>query len=346
MSIHYRRIRELLIPVLANLAFASGICACSTGLPSFDAEGGRAEAPIFLACRTVSATEIAFRFSKPVRVSSLYLDPPGDIGSIEEGEEVFLSLNRPFPGGEQVMADILVVDEKGNTLNVLVPFRARNDNIPPIVINELRTEYSRPRVEFVELKALAAGNIGALRLFIASASMENPFYEFPPVNVKAGDYIVLHLRTLDPDSINETGANLAESPYTKDNEAQPEARDFWIPDAKKYISKKGDAIFLLDQDNRILDALLFCETATPWWQDAALANAAAYLHEEGAWISASGEVPGPVDAVLSRDTTATRTISRDEEKADTNTAADWYITAASNHTPGLKNSDKRFVPKE
>jgi hypothetical protein len=301
--------------------------------------------PVFIGCKAVSDREIAFQFSLPVTVSSLNFDPPQEIGKISDGDIVTVMLQNTLIGGERIMADILVEDQGGNTLNVLVPFRTRNENIPSFVITEVRTEYSKPKVEFVELKMLSAGNLGALRMFIAGNSLDTPFFEFPSAEVEAGEYVVVHLRTLDPASANETGGNLAATPYTKDNEAQPEARDFWIPEAKKHLTKKAGAVFFSDQDDRIIDAVLYSEfTTDSWWQDEKMAKAAELLGNAGAWSPAG--IPGPADAVQSRDTTATRSICRDETIPDSDSAADWYITAASCSTPGKPNSTKRYVPKE
>jgi hypothetical protein len=306
------------------------------------------EAPVFIACKTVSEQELNFQFSLPVQVSSLRFDPVLEVESVTGGEYVTVILARPPAGGKRIMADMVVEDEGGNTLNVLVPFRTRNNNIPPLRITEVRTEYSKPKAEFVELRTLKAGNVGAMRLFIASSGMETPVFEFPPAEVGADEYLVVHLRTLDPESVNETGGDLGASPYSGDNEAFPEARDFWVPGTAKRI-KKTDIILCVDQDDRIIDALLLSETPDPWWKAEALARAAELAGKQGAWTSpdaAAGQLPGPESAVGSRYTTATRSISRDEAAPDSNSAAGWYITAASNATPGRPNSVKKYVPKE
>jgi hypothetical protein len=318
--------------------------SCSTEMAVQQTLGASKEAPVFLACKAVSDREITFQFSLPVRVVSLRFDPPMEVAATSEGETVAVTLANPLAGGEPITADILVEDEGGNTLNVLVPFRSRNDQMPSLVITEVRTEYSKPKVEFVELRALSAGNLGGLRMYINTP--DAPFYEFPPALVAAGEYLVIHLRSLDPESVDETTADLAASPYTKDNEAQIDARDFWIPGAVKHLNKRAGAVFLTDQDDRILDAILFSEAPDPWWKDDALAQAAELLEGQGAWSGPAGGIPGPAEAVSSRDTTATRTICRDESLPDSHGAGDWYITAASNATPGKPNSTRRYVPKE
>jgi hypothetical protein len=319
-------------------------CACSAEPAVQQLLGLSAEAPEFLECRAVSSTKISFRFSLPVTVSSLRFEPELAVDSVEDGEEVTVTLQEPLSGGERFIADILVADEGGNTLNVLAPFRSRNDEMPRLVINEIRTEYSKPRVEFVELRTLTAGNLGGIRLFLAETGTEEPFYEFPPARAAAGEYIVVHLRSLDPNSVNETGDDLGATPYTKENEAWPDSRDFWITGAKKHLSRKAGVVYLLDQDDEVLDAILWSESADPWWADEKLAGAAEFLASKGAWVNDRGDIPGPGDAVSSAYTTATRSISRDQDAPDTNGPADWYITAASSATPGKKNSTKKYQP--
>ncbi|MDR2051891.1 MAG: hypothetical protein LBP80_00610, partial [Treponema sp.] len=248
-------------------------CACSAETAVQQLLGSSAEAPEFLECRAISSTKISFRFSLPVTVSSLRFEPTLAVDSVEGGEEVMVTLQEPLSGGERFLADILVADEGGNTLNVLTPFRSRNDEMPRLVINEIRTEYSKPRVEFVELRTLTAGNLGGIGLFLAETGTEEPFYEFPPARAAAGEYIVIHLRSLDPNSVDEAGDDLGATVYTKENEAWPDSRDFWIPDAKKHLSKKAGMVYLLDQDDEVLDAILWSESADPWWADEKLAGA-------------------------------------------------------------------------
>jgi hypothetical protein len=330
------------LPALVNFA-----CSCSTESTLQQILSVSAESPVFIDCKAVSSRQIVFRFSLPVTVSSLVFDPPQEIDEIQDGQAVMVTLQDLPPGGERVMADILVEDQRGNTLNVLVPFRTRNEDVPLFIITEVRTEYSKPKAEFVELKMLTAGNLGALRMFIAANGLDTPFFEFPPVAVKSGEYVVVHLRTLDPAVVNETGGDRSATPYTKENEAQPNARDFWIPDAKKWLSKKAGAVFFTDQDDHVIDAIVFSEsTEGAVWQDEKMAQAAKLLGEAGAWTSADGGVPGPADAVLSRNATVTRSICRDEAASDRNSAADWYIAATSGVSPGKPNTTKRHVPTD
>ena len=210
-------------------------------------------------------------------------------------------------------------------------------------INELRTEYVKPKAEFIEFKILSSGNLGGVRVFVAS-NYKNPLlYEFAPVEVKTGEYVVLHLRTFDEAiSVDEYGDDIAASGGT---DSSVTARDFWIPGNAELL-RKTDVVYVLDQDDNVMDAVLIAEKSDSVWpllskQDCFPATVE-FLFNKGAWKSADGKTPVPADAVSSAKTTSTQTICRDEEVKDGNTAADWYITAKSSSTPGLQNNPKRL----
>ena len=324
------------------------VFSCSTEAVIQQILGVNVESPVFLDCRPVSDREIVFKFSMPVKLITLNFDPPIETGLVEEGREIRVAFAHPPGEGIKMTADILVEDADRNSLNVIVPFRTRNDRMPLLVFNELRFDSSGSKVEYIEFKALEPGNLGALRLFIAHQSLLAPFYEFPPAEVKANEYIVLHTRTNEEGCLDETGENLA---LSKGVDAQNDARDFWIPGSKKYLHNTN-GFWLLDQDDRVLDALLVCETADLSGVSAALTKtfdaAAAFLGEKKAWLPSSGEivpalwVPSSADAVITKGTTNTRTLCRDETISPAPRAGNWYITATSSATPGKPNNPKRY----
>jgi hypothetical protein len=298
------------------------------------------KSPVFLDCRPVSSTEVVFTFSHPVTVVSVVFEPALEIDSVEDGSEVKVTFTGSIEAGIRITADILVEDSKKDTLNVIVPFRTRNDRMPALIFNEVRTEYSKPKAEFVEFLAGGSGNLGAMRLFIAGYSLSEPIYEFPPAEVAAGEYIVFHLRTLEDGCVDETGSNLALSAGT---DAHDNARDFWLANSSEML-RKTDALWLMDQDDRIIDALIFSENPGAAWSNDKVAEAAKFLGLKKAWlplIKGDDEnddwSPCPDDAVISKGTTVTKTISRDESLPAEPRAGNWYITATNGLTPGEKN---------
>jgi len=206
---------------------------------------------------------------------------------------------------------------------------------PELLINELRTEAAGNRVEFVEFRMLSAGNLEGLRVFIYRSGARTPTeFEFPKLEVGEGEFAVLYLRT--PGDIS---ADLSQT-----------AHNFWIPGPGRSLLNKTSAVYVRDQDGRVLAAVMLSETpsASQWEASGRthFAEIAEFLFEQGAWKSQNGGIATPADAVITSPvgTAATRSISRDETAADTKTAADWYITANNGATPGRPNDARRLQP--
>jgi len=334
------------LPICTCAAVLAGCSYISGGGDVIRRILGVSEPPAFVSVSAVSATEAVFEFSKPVTVESVRLSPemaaevapPADG---DDGSAVRVTFAAGLAPGERVTAELVASDADGNTVHVIVPFRTRNDRIPELVINELRTEFSRPRAEFIEMRMRTAGNLGALRLFIASNAGNPLVYEFPSVEVAAGEFVTLHLRLLEEASRDELGTNLAESGGT---DSSPTARDLWVPVTSKLL-RRTDIVYLLDQDGRVVDAVVLSETAGDSWGRSNLEDAAAFLLREGAWRSADGIAIRPSDAVRTASVTATRTVNRDERLLhNSRSPADWYITATRGATPGRPNNPARHNP--
>ncbi|MDR0538899.1 MAG: hypothetical protein LBG74_00120 [Spirochaetaceae bacterium] len=310
-----------------------------------------ASAPSFVSYRVVSENQIDFTFSTPVRVMDAKLEPPIEIAGWTEGETVSLLFSNEHRTGEQIITDMLVADEHGNTLNLLLPFRTLNRRMPGILINEVRTEYGgsgvKKKGEFIELKTFTAGNLGALRLFIARAASGALVYEFPSVEVDTGEYITLHLRTY-PEP-NDTAVDELGGRETFDLSgginAVSGARDLWSH-VNSEVIHKTDALYLVDQNDIILDAVIFYDTKKPaeWDNYKVIGQTAELFAQQGAWLSKNGEAAKNLpanDAARNGFATAVRTLCRDESRPDTNTANDWYI--AKDGTPGGPNSPIRYT---
>jgi hypothetical protein len=319
--------------------------SCSTGGNWANAIlklGSSTQAPIFLNCRMVSGNEIEFEFSQSVKVTSINFDPVLEISLIEDGSIVRVLLKESAEPGIPVTADLLVEDAQKNTTNVLISFRARNNRMPELVINEIRTDYTRPRAEFIEFKMLSPGNLGAMRVFILgnTNATRQTIYEFLPVEVKKDEYVVLHLRKVEPDCIDEYGERLDES---GGRDSSPTGRDIWIPGNAKLLHKEATAIYVLDQDDNVLTGVMISDGKSSSWDKDYLAEAAELLFKHGAFTSLDGSICSPIGAINTTGTSNTRTICRDETVENTNTAADWYITHTGCATPGAPNNPRRYV---
>ena len=344
------------------------LTSCDDNMAINKVLGMGTEAPVFISYKATSGTEVQFQFSVPVVVIEAHMNEAnaGESLELEEfsGEyesEVALRFKADLSGGKSLIADLLVEDADGNSLSLLVPVKTRNYRIPKakkLKLNELRLVQSRSSstkkysIEFIELYTETDGNLGAMRLFVASTSIDEPVYEFPQAEVKAGEYITLHMRTKEGDTVkDELGDNtdLSDIKASNENDVNEDARDLWAAVDARYLHET-DVIYLVDQDDAVIDALVVAESSTAWTKNSAFSKAAELLAKQGAWLAGNGEAvksPAYADAVNSAGTTATRTLCRDEGKLDSDTAtlADWYICDTSNATPGRKNSTKRYGEK-
>ena len=292
----------------------------------------------FLFGKFVSETEIEFEFSLPVRVLSLSFDPPMESGLVEEGSLVTVFLDESPKPGMRFTTYIEAEDEWENIITVETILYAKNNRVPKLQINELRTEWSNSasRAEFIEFKILSEGNLGALRVFVASNNANPMIYQFLPVEVGAGEYVVLHLRTLEQNLvISEYGDCLEES---GGRDSSPLARDIWIPGSSKLL-RKTDAVYIMDLDDNVLDAVMISETQAAIWNRDFLIEAARFLFYKGAWSSPAGEICLPADAVSSIGigSAVTRSISRNETMDNVGNATNWYVTGNGGATPGGPN---------
>jgi len=334
--------KKYLLVLGAWLLFSS--CSTPDAANAAQMLGGSSQALLYLNCRAVSQDEVEFVFSRPVTVKNLSFEPLLSVASIENGSTVKVKLKEKPESGKLITTELLAEDEKKNTINVLVSFRSRNDRMPELVINEVCTEYANAaagrKPEFIELKMKSDGNLGAMRVVIRgnTAAARLTTFEFSPVEVKKDEYVVLHLRKYDENNIDEYGDNLAESGGVN---VSPTARDFWIPGTTKLLHKTS-FIFVLDQDDNVLSAIVLSEKPDNWWTKDYFVEAAEFLFNKGVWISADGGVCRPADAVISAGTTNTRTICRDEKSENTNSSEDWYITVTSGATPGRLNNPNRY----
>lgn len=323
--------------ILLFLFFGS---ACTApGKNPLDFISSEVRPPVFLGATSLDTKTFELQFSTEVELEHVSFDLPTSGIEVQNGATCRIVSETAFPRGAKITISGRARDTQNNTLDFIVPLRVRNDRIPALIITEVRTEYSKPKVEFIELYTRSAGNLGGLRIVSSSCFLEAPLYEFEPTEVRQGEYVVVHLRSIEDNLQDERGDNLALSGGT---EAHPEARDFWLPGNTKKI-RKTDGIALIDQDNRVLDALLISETTEGSWQKNEMTSFCSFLVAQEAWRGTSEDLL-PADAVTSSYTTTTRTICRDESREDSNTAADWYITATSGATPGEPNKTTRYEP--
>lgn len=183
----------------------------------------------------------------------------------EDGQTVTYNLKEACVVGESYEIFGVVEDNTGNSLTFCVPFVGFNSRVPDLIMTEVQIKYSKSKGEFVEFLALKAGNLGGLEL-LSGIDGETKKYEFPPIEVAAGEIFLVHLRTVDEDCVNEIDDNLnaATAPYSTDGK-----RDLWSENTVARFNDSTDVI-ILRSGNLILDAFMYAaEDAVEWKKGAA-----------------------------------------------------------------------------
>jgi len=340
--------------VAVVLIAALGFTACSACVMESEVVklwGGDLAVPTLLEVVAVSADCVTATFSGSVSVVSaeVVVGVPDGTDRAEQNDSVLPSTARipldwegkdggaavlfgmersPGPGVSAILSGV-VKDAHGNSLSFASPFIGFNDRVPHLRISEIRCDYSKPKVEYIELRALTAGNLGGVEICNAM-NEDTPIRAFPPVEVASGEFIVWHFRSVEEGLVSETGP-LDESSGTNSN---PSARDFWDTQARSPFKKTNVILLRERKGGPIMDALLCAESDKTDWPNDAVRAAAEEAVAAGAWL------PGPLvsDAACTTGTTATRTLARDPLLSDTDTARDWKICATGKCSPGSVNA--------
>ncbi len=334
------------LAIMGSLILFTACFSCAVGSDTVSLWGTDAVSPSLVELCPVSTLEVDAWFSAPVTVvsSRVQLDKTPervietvwalrDYGSAEEKTEgegccLRFAMEEGPAVGEKAYLTALVEDEKGNSYSFCVPFTGYNERVAALAINEVRTEYDKPKVEYIEFIVTRAGNIAGIEIYNAGNATV-PYYEFPSAEVCEGDYIVWHLRSLEEGLVNET----IDTDESSGTDATITGRDFWDTQTKAPLKKTNVIMVRERKGGIVMDALLVVESGKSEWPNDVLAAAAEAAVSCGAW----GPTSLVGDAVCSTGTTPTRTIGRNEFSSDTNTRGDWAICLTGKRSPGVAN---------
>ncbi len=327
------KISTILIISTFILIIFSGI-SCTLTPEGISILSGNYESPKFLELKVNSENSLQLLFSTSINLENLKIYPLDEsqeiqVESKDLGEGLWqINSVTDFDCRKTYLIEGYVLDERGNSLYFKDSFTGFNGRVPKVVINEIRTEYSKPKVEFIELKVLSDGNLGGMELITASDGSENS-YVIPSVEVKSGDYVVIHYRNIEEGCIDELENDKELSTATESSSA----RDLWIENSSARIAK-SDVIILKERiQGNIADGIIFTESSFSAWKTDYMAECAEVLISSEVW---SGE------SVISDGLTTTRTLSRQNLNKDKSA---WIVVGTSQATPGKENSSLVYVAK-
>jgi hypothetical protein len=324
---------------LSALALVSlfALAACSRESAAAIFPEADLEPPGLLAAGPEGARSLRLRFDEAIKPieGSFALEPQDAFACAAVGEDLVATFAADQePGCDYALAGE-VEDQHGNRTRFLVRFVGWNDRAPPMRLSELQTgknaSISNSHRDYLELEAMADGNLGGEELSWAS-SVKSASYRFPAIEVKKGDFVVLHLA---PEGIasekDETGSDLSLSGGV---DASASGRDLWFADLA-LPDENGAVALRLRAGAPPIDAVFYAALAKsgPMGEDR-LSELVASLAGSGAWPFA-GSQPVWEDACRWKFSSA-RSLCR--SAAPDAGPASWYVTAAGGQSPGSANS--------
>ena len=309
----------------------SGI-SCTLTPEGISILSGNYESPKFLELKVNSENSLQLLFSTSINLENLKIYPLGEnqelqVESQNLGEGIWkIDASSNFDCRKIYLIEGYVLDQRGNSLYFKDSFMGFNGRVPKVVINEIRTEYSKPKVEFIELKVLSEGNLGGMELVVASDGEENN-YVFPAVEVKSEDLVVLHFRKIEDGCIDEIENERELSLATESSSSI----DLWIENEKSRIAKSDVILLKNKRQGEVVDSVLYMESSASSWKTPFLSECAELALSSETWIG---------NPVNSDGVTSTRTLSRVNLNKD---ASAWIVTATSKASPGKENSTQAYA---
>ncbi len=290
---------------------------------------------------------IVARFNEVTSVSPEDIIIQPHLGALEvsvEDSTISVTTERAAEVGRPYTVEATARDEAGNTLTFMLRVTGYNPSPARLIINEFTCQGSGNRPDLVELLVTESGNLGGVAFYAGSPREHAGSLTFPSVRVESGDFILVHLK---PEGIDQEINEIDATDLSGGRNAHSEARDFWMAEPTGLSGNNGAVSLYAYQDGPLLDAVVYSNRSyDPEARYGSFGTKAAQLMieevvEDGGWIIA-GERVRPEDAVDPEDSTATRSISRGSDSADTDRAADWHITPTSGSTFGAVNTDQVY----
>ncbi len=343
--------------------------------------GGDFSSPQFLGLTVQGDDAVRLEFSGSVSLSEIHVAPatsteedflastvesclpasadntPEKDGRTSENKSVYeVTLKEPTVAGTDYVLSATATDERGNSLRFSAGFSGYNADVPVMILSEVLTKTGTltankvkyTRSEAVELIALTDGNLAGMELRICYDRHDTE-YVFPALNVKAGDYVVLHLRTKDAESCIDESDDKAGCTYP---DSCAEAWDLYYPGDDKLIGDYGVLLLKDRAGEKPKDALVFAKSDMTEWKNDLIAGAAQEAAECGLWDDGSSVE----SAFFADNVTTAKALNRagiqelaaayagadsDSVRPAGSGKADWYI--ATKLTLGAENDPNVYI---
>jgi hypothetical protein len=296
--------------------------------------------------RTLGPREIGIRFNEDARLDAekTRITPDLAVSGITASEREIVIRGAEQTPGRLYTLETEALDARGNSASFIMEFYGWNGSVPRLLINELTPRGSGSHPDLVELKALSAGDMGGVTLYLGTPGSHDGRVCFPSFRVAAGSFILVHLKPSgDPGETDETVDRTASTGF----DASDTAFDFWLPDVKGLGGNNG-VVSLYDRPGgACLDGFLYSNRTSQsderyrGFGSSEMLARADELARDGGWKPAGSRVL-PEDGVNPDGSTGTRSLCRSSASADSDVAADWHIVPTRKATFGAENSDEAW----
>lgn len=302
------------------------------------------ECPEIDAFSVTGSENALISFSKKVSLSGCAVTP--EIGSVScflkdspSGEKNFeyeVLFSQRCDAGKKYALIGIATDSIGNSLTFSLPFKGYNENIPVLEISEVHPKYASSKrksgtvykCEYVEFLVRSDGNLAGLELRSAHDGPDKA-YEFPAIEVRRGEIIVVHLRSKTEGAVSELeeNLNLSEEYYSSES-----ARDLWAENDSSRLGDDMDVISLVNSfTEELIDGVCYSKSDSAEWKDDFMAGAAKKLNDSGLWNGSSVSDAACIDGL-----TPSKSIVR---IAGGKSASSWEVSKAGGETPGKIDFD-------
>ena len=271
--------------------------------------------PALIASQTQDLNTIRLTFSESITVSEVRIAGAEASWQRPDSRSVQITSSVPFSTSEARSLFIRVSDMAFNSSAFLLSVYGKNNEIPRLLINEFSSRGTRTQPDRIELEIRSDGNLSGLCAMDGTKGNENSSFILPDLDVKRGDYVIIYWTDTPQETVSRNSDGSAV---------------YHLGAGSSTGLGSNNGVFVLYQsaglDDDIIDALVYSVEAS--------------VME----LAASGQWTGP--AADCDDATSTRTLSRWNGNADSNSCSDFYITVTRGQTFGSTNSSLPYVSDE
>lgn len=318
--------------ILAAALVLGAVSGCTPLQDFATVDGVDLEPPRFVNLLVTDGHTVTVTLSKPAEPVEygLSVTPAlGEISSETEGHALVISTELAAEPGTEYLVEATVEDQSGNSLSFLARFFGHNARVPQLLINELNPRGSGNNPETVELVALTDGNLAGVTLYNGTAASWDSKLILPQLDVAAGDFLLAHFR-----------------PHAAEHET---AQNFWVPEGAGLPGNNGVVTLYNVPGGTILDAVIYSNRTSQsderyrGFGSTRMMQRVDEVVASGGW-RIEGDLARPEDVVDVTLSTATRSLNRSSDSANSNSRSDWHVVPTRGSTFGEVNSDDVHQP--